>query len=441
MATGVCAGICLMAKQTTGVGIFPIFLLLFLLNNPGIPIRKRFYAAMEFVAGWSIPVGLLLAWLARGDAFGEFVNQVFAKGTSSKGSLLTIVFRPVLTLFYNETLAFAFILAALTVAGIAILCRRQLRGWREVDGAGSPLPLAMGIVFALAAGFLIAGSGLMSIGVAAFTSTAASVALIFVTYIGCTILAVRYSVKIFFGNRDQQDWQMWLLATISFMVAYMFSLSFAAYERMLIPGFAFLASWFLHHQVNSKRAKFAAGLVTVLGMLLIANAAVRKLTWPYVWENWIDGPILAQTVEPRFPELRGLRITRESDAFLTRVATAIEKHSLPTQSIFCYPNYALFYVLSHRSSAAFAYMHWFDVTPDYLAHEDALKIREGRPAVILFVDMPETDIARLERIFRGNKRSGQRELISTIASLPGYRVVDTVPIPGVGYSLKIYALD
>jgi hypothetical protein len=276
---------------------------------------------------------------------------------------------------------------------------------------------------------------------AALTSTITSVALIFVTYIGSTILAVRYTVKIFFGDGSEEDRQMWILSTVSFMVAYMFSLSFAAFEQMLVPGFAFLMAWFLHQQITSRRVKLAAALVTSTGMLLIANATARKLTWPYIWENWNDGPIRAQTIAPGFPELRGLRITPESNAFLNRVTAAIEAHSLPNQTIFCYPNYALFYVLSHRAPAVFAYMHWFDVTPDYRAHEDSLRIREHRPAVILFVDMPEADIKRNERIFRGNKRSGQRELISTIETLLGYRVVDTVPIPGAGYSLRIYALN
>jgi hypothetical protein len=137
--------------------------------------------------------------------------------------------------------------------------------------------------------------------------------------------------------------------------------------------------------------------------------------------------------------MRGLRVTPESARFLDRVTRIIDSHSRPDETILCFPNYALFYVLSHRSPATFAYMHWFDIVPDSLAREEAKRIREHPPAVILYVDLPENLIEIKELSYRAGRRSGQRDMMSAIQSLPGYRVIETVPIPHVDYGLKIYA--
>jgi hypothetical protein len=55
--------------------------------------------------------------------------------------------------------------------------------------------------------------------------------------------------------------------------------------------------------------------------------------------------------------------------------------------------------------------------------------------------LPEEIILDNERKFRGGRRSGQRDLAATIQNLPGYRVIDTVPMPHKDYPLKVYARD
>jgi hypothetical protein len=84
-------------------------------------------------------------------------------------------------------------------------------------------------------------------------------------------------------------------------------------------------------------------------------------------------------------------------------------------------------------------MHWFYIASDKLALEDAERIREHPPAVILCVNFPEETIRRAETNFRAGGRSGQRDLVATIDSLPGYHIVETVAIPHCDYGLRIYA--
>lgn len=427
VAAGICAGICLLMKQTTGVGIFLLFPAIFLFTE------RRLRGVLEYLAGWLTPIVPVVAWLVHGNAFGDFITQNFLKGTSSKGSLFSILFRPILTLFISKMLLLSFVLAAVAIAGAAYLCLHDYHHERDK----SPLPLAVGSAVALLAAFAFAWSPLLSLvwQPAIRVSGITSAFFIFFAFFGSGLLALVYTIKLLFKQGTERDRQMWLLAAVSFVVAYMFSLSFAAYERMLIPSFAFVAAWLM------QRGSKLIPIVTMMGLVLITSGAVRKLVWPYIWENWTDGTIQEQTVTSSFPELRGIRITPTTNRFLNRVTEVIQSHSLPTDKILCYPNYALFYVLSHREPGVFAFMHWFDITPDYMAKEDSIRIKEHPPAVIAFVDMPEKDIQLLEMRFRGKQRSGQRDLIYTIQTLPGYRLVDSIPIPAATYNLKILARE
>jgi hypothetical protein len=438
--TGVGAGICLMSKQTTGVGVFLIFPVVFFFGDPARRLSVRLRTIAEYFAGWLVPVAAVYAWLAPGEAWSSFVNQTLLQGTSSKGSMGSILFRPLLTLGYDRGLRNSFI------AAVVLLCTFGWWLYRQsgkTDGERHAWIVWLAAPVALAAGVLL---GLLPLippesWPVRHLLTMISAMFIFLTLMGSGILAFRYTAEAVGGRLDAVGVQKWIYTSLSFVAAYMFSLSFAAFEPMLIPGLAFLIAMTLDRQPAFTRWRNPAVAAVLLGMLLISTAAIRKLTWPYLWENWSDQPIRTQNAASEFPEMRGLRIAPESAAFLSRVTATIDAHSRPDETILCYPNYALFYVLAHRAPATFAYMHWFDIVSDKLAREEAVRVRERRPAVILMADMPEHEIRRLEVAYRGGKPSGQREMASTIEGLAGYRLIDTVPIPHVDYPLKIYARE
>ncbi len=73
--------------------------------------------------------------------------------------------------------------------------------------------------------------------------------------------------------------------------------------------------------------------------------------------------------------------------------------------------------------------------------EDAARIKANPPAVILSVEMPELMMSRAESKFRNGKPSGQRAMLRFIKRLPGYRLLESVPIPYEDYPLNIYVRD
>jgi hypothetical protein len=263
---------------------------------------------------------------------------------------------------------------------------------------------------------------------------------IFISLFGCAALGLRGLWDTFTKGLDARRLQIWILASVSAAAAYMFSLSWAAFEQMLIPGFAFVMALALDG-ARSRNWKWRELAVIGFGVFLVSGAAVRKMAWPYTWENWVDGPVRMETASVDLPELRGLRVTPRSAEFLEKVTHTIDAHSRPDEKILCFPNYALFYVLAHREPGVFAYMHWFDIVSDGLVREDEARIREHPPAVILSVEMPESMMSRMESKFRNGAPSGQREMLALIKTLPGYRLIESVTIPYQDYPLNIYARD
>jgi hypothetical protein len=437
----------MLCKQTQGVGMFLIFPVIFFLGDTSRAVVFRLRTILEYLVGWAIPTGLAAAWLIRAGAWHAFIDQNFVKGTSSKGSLSSILLRPLYLPFVVKALAVALAAAVLLMATYGWLVWKEKRGAVQNDvERGLPWALWISSFAAVFAGFAAAWwlPHPESYYLAARWMVTYTTMCIFISLFGSVALALWYTRAALFGmfrgDGDRRAVQIWILASVSATTAYMFSLSWAAYEKMLIPGFAFLAALALNAglRYGFKRRDYA---VVALGLALISVTTFRKLIQPYDWENWVDGPIRSMTEVSDFPEMRGLRVGAKSAAFLEHVTHEIDAHSRPDETIFCYPNYALFYVLAHRQPGVFAYMHWFDIVSDAMVAEDAARIREHPPAVIVSVMMPESMIHNSEVRFRNGNPSGQRKMLDIIATLPGYRLIDSVPIPYQSYPLNIYARE
>jgi hypothetical protein len=435
--TGVCAGCCMVAKQTQGVGLFFVLLVISLAGDMAAGRRFRARAAAMYVVGWVIPTGLVAVWLARAGAWEAFVNQTFLSGTSSKGPLWSVLLRPLVQPLTIRSLG-APLLAALLLMAVYAWLKWKDRDSVALQESSGPWMLWLACLAAVAVGCGIALAFPMEKLLAAMMMY--STMCIFMSLFGSAALAALYSWGAVRGKLDARGLQMWLLASVSATAAYMFSLSWAAFEQMLIPGFAFLMALAMDSQVCTK-ARWREWAVVGLGLVLISTAAVRKMTLPYAWQNWVDGPMRLETEASSYPELRGIRVTARTLAFLNKVTETIDAHSRPDDTIFCFPNYALFYVLAHRQPGVFAYMHWFDIASDGLVREDLARIRSRPPAVIVSVEMSEAMMKEAELRFRNGHRSGQREMLEAIHSLPGYRLAESVPIPYQDYPVNIYVRD
>jgi len=144
-------------------------------------------------------------------------------------------------------------------------------------------------------------------------------------------------------------------------------------------------------------------------------------------------------VEPNFPELRGLRVTPETNRFIERVVADIENHSRPDEPVAEFCCMPMLYQLAHRVPATFAYVHYIDVTPDYIYRADLERLQMNPPAVVVILERSDAQLREGEIIFRGGKPSGERDLWTVLRNLgPGYRLADTLTTPNTNKPVDVW---
>lgn len=87
-----------------------------------------------------------------------------------------------------------------------------------------------------------------------------------------------------------------------------------------------------------------------------------------------------------------------------------------------------------------AVVHWFDFLPDNLARAEADLLRKNPPALVVWMQLPELAWATHERLFRGGRPCGQREIARALADLRAagvYTLAEEIPV-SEGFSYQLY---
>jgi hypothetical protein len=417
-------------------------------------LRPAAILVAMFSFGWWVPFGLTLAWLAGHGALANYVRQVYVTGPSSKGSLGTILARPV-HLFDHwarfmtpEWLITTFARgpwqqAALVVALIgAIVVAWRGRVVRRVTTAPAPsLPLAAA---ALVLFMIYVAQIIISRYVARpnnflpayifspmnFPSGALNVvswlALLSVVY--CA-LSIPLSAYRFWKGPSRADLSFRLVfSAVAFGLYYSSSLSMGAQSYEPIGSTAVALMMVDFAGVSLSMAPDASRvLLGSLAVITCFGVTCVRLESPTMWVGWTERPVNEAVYRSRHPLLTGLRLSRDTVGCLDRITAIVQKHSNPGDPIFAYPSLPLFYYLARRSPPTFAYVDYYDVCPDQLAREEAARLLEKPPAVLIEMVFPPEVEKSHEDLFRGDKASGQRDLRAAIRKLTdGYALAATL---------------
>jgi len=432
--SGVFAGLSFLGKQTSGIAVTAMLLMaipsaIWLLVTP----RKGMASLAAFSAGWSVPVGSICIWLGHNGALGAFIGDVFIQGPASKGSIWAMGSRQFRALLGGGLYSLIDSAAALLlVAAMLIYVRPEFMPSRENE-ADLPGRTALwgssACLLAVVVGWLLSRTSRPVDVIHPFILDSIS---------NVAILAGEFGCAVIFFIIAKRCWAVsaWHVRPVKLLLgsglagglAFALSASWPTYGSMLVPAFSFTLAFVL--QKNSPRLRMlrpalVAGCVAALALL-----TWMKLEAPYNWGSWREPNIKAATQLPTLPELRGLRMSRETAEIVNRITADIQKYSRPDEPIFVYPNLALFYVLSHRMPATFAYIHYIDVCPDFIDKADAAAILAKRPAVIVYIRQTEAQLLGSEKNFRGGRRSGLRDMLAAIDKLESeYRIADTFTTP------------
>lgn len=428
LLSGLFAGCAFSTKQTIGLGAtvcIPFVVAACLLRFEGW--RKMTGFAALFAVGWLLCAGLLLAWIAHLGALQAMLDDIFRKGPAAKAK------SPVD--FATRFATMATQLWPVAAAGIACLLVSlpALRRAGLQEGPKAPEEARPTLWAGAAAGAAIAlGAAASYAGLDRIK--AVSKPTIFMDLFGVSLLLVYYGWRWLWGKLSRREAQFCLLATVSFVTAFMLSLSFPVFEAMLLPGVGFLAAALLDTWNGWRR-----NLVYAACLAMLLAQTCSRLNRPYGFEGWEEPPVREAHTPSTLPQLRGLLLPEGMARFVDGTVKIIEEHSSPSEPIFIYPELGIFYTLTNRKCSTFTSSHNIDVVNDEFARSEAKRLLENKPAVLIFYRQSEVFLEDRERMWRHGNRSGQRDIIAAVETLAAeYRLAASYQVPPDHREVVVY---
>ncbi len=433
LASGLFAGLCLITKQTVGIGaavLVPGIVGLLLLNSRAY--RTVFVWMGGFAAGCALPILLLAAWLHHLHAWMTFLTMAFLKGPAAKGGNPGDFVRRELMVAGGNWFLVALALIGIACVGKAIIAssrdESELADDRPIkSGSRDLLRLSLGFGIAILSAELLAMAGLGTLHNLSKSG-------VYFAFILVGALLVLFGLKALRRPLTIRERQFSLFAAVSFFVAFFLSLSWPAFEAMALPGLGLLIAAALHGlRPENRRYVYA-----VLGCLVFVQV-LEKLDVPFGFDGLNDSPVRLAVQPSKLPELRGMRFSPETNAFLEHTVATIARTANPKDTILTYPEMSLFYVLADRGYPTLAGSHNVDVVNDAFAEEEAARILERRPSVVVYMKLTPEEVEHQDATWRFGKPSGQHRLVAAVERLTEtYRIENIYRVGADSRQIVVY---
>lgn len=428
LVAGAFAALSFETKQTTGIGAtlaIPFMSALYLFwAKRG---RKALYFLACFGFGWCIVAGAIFLWLVKIGAFREFLIDAFQKGPSAKAAHLSdFVIRALRAAWY-------------VLGGFIVACVLLVLNWPAMRKAATDSDTSLAtssgrILWIGVLSFAAIGcaAALSYRGITLFTSVTDLA--IYVSSFGAAAFAIFVSWRLLRGTLSDRQAKIGFLAGSCLVIAFMVSLSWPASFDMVFPGLGLVVAAILDGSRPWQRAITYA----VCGLLLF-SATSGKLHWPHGFHDWFDPPVREATAASNLPQLAGLRLPPSEVTLIDRTIDIISQYTKPSDTIFCYPEFGVFYPLAHRGFPTQTDSHNIDVVNDAFARAEAQRVLQKRPAVLIYYRIPAWSLRADETLWRGGKPSGQRDLINAMETLAKqYRLAGTFAVPPNPAPVQVY---
>jgi len=436
---GVCCSVCFFTKQTEGGGITLALLLVITgLSLRDLGLRLTISRLLAFCAGWSLPAGAILGWLASKGALRAFAIAIFADGPSAKGSpghILTRVFIDGFGSWPGNALYLLFGICTM------LLVVRVVRKGSAAPPSSVPVMLQLALIAAAGAGALVAGYAVGAFVLRSFIPAySLEIWSVIIAFFSIFSLVVYYSLILAQRGMTESERQRWLLVMATFWICYTMSWSWVAWGPMAFPSLGVVIAFMLEDLLSRHRNTVLRYSLATAAVLLLGVCEAGRVSCPFSWDSWTDGPIRNATARSGQPALDGIYMSPEMAGFVDRLTNLIEEHSGVKDSVFIYSYQPLWYVLANRWPPTYAQVHFFDVAPDDLCRRDAERILKERPALI--VDFVGDSELWNEKLFRAGQRSGQRDLQDQMYRLihTDYFLEAAIPIKESPVPVRVFVL-
>jgi hypothetical protein len=418
--SGAAAALSLLSKQTVGLGaVACVGLAMTILLAKLDGVRRAVVWCASFAVGCAVPLAILTLWLWRNHILQTFLRMLFVTGPAAKaGHPYDFLTRELSVAFCPPT----WILPG--AAGLAMSWRAIRRGLRDKDLRVAAVKEQM-IWVAAAVAIIGTAEALAYTTIPAFHDFSKSS--VYYVLLGLTLWLAGQMTWLFRPGITRRAAQAILFAAVAWSIAVMLSLSWPAFEPMVLPGLGFL----LAATLDGVQARFKWVLLVVMAAMVFIQVR-EKLDMPFGFGHQDEASVRYANAASVQPQLRGMRMAPEMVRFLDETVNLVATKTRPGDTIFTYPEMGLFYPLTGRQPPTWSGSHNIDVINDAFAREEAKRLSRSRPALIVYYRLPEEVLRGEERVWRGGRRSGQRDLIAAVETLvAGYKLAgEYVIAPG-----------
>jgi hypothetical protein len=423
IASGAAAGLSLLVKQTIGLGaVVAVPLVVAAMLWRGQSLRGALLWLAGFAAGAAVPIGALLAWLARLGVLRTFLVQVFVKGPAAKAQNGggDFVARALMVVGHSPR---QLLMAAGGAAILLWLLLRAIRSSVPAERGEGEGPAWEMLAVAVASAATVVVGVFLSVRQIGHAHVSWPVNTTILMCTGIVALLAVGTWQLIAGSMNGRQAQVYLLAAVSFNIAFMLSLSFPIFPAMLLPGIGLLIAGGLGGSRGVGR------LAVYAAVLMLCTDLVRiKLDDPFGFGSFTDGPVADATAASVQPKLKGIYMPADTARLVDGVAATVAANTTPADTIFAYPEMGVLYALTERRFPTETGSHNTDVVNDALARSEALRLLANPPKVLIYLPETEQQLRAEEAMWRGGRRMGQRDMIAAIETLAkGYRLEGVYP--------------
>ena len=407
LLSGILVAMSLLTKQTVGLGaVCTVLIVMAILVYKARGHQQALAWTTSYLFGCALPIGIIAGVLWRFHLLSDALLMLFIQGPAAKATHSSDFLVREFQVAWDNFGWLVLGSFALTLAWQPII-RFTLRTRTEQSASPSQLRQSFGVLLAGAGVFVVAHLLRNMPSLHDFSKSS-----VYFSLLGLTFLMARALGLLCRGPLQSKQAHSVLFCAVSFSVALTLSLSWPAFEAMVLPGLGYLLASTMEG-VRERSLPFVYGSMCFLTLIQFRE----KLDLPFGFDYQDEAAVRRATQSSRQPQLQGMLLPRQTVRFLDETSAIIQQNASDNDTIFVYPEMSLLYALSSRSFPTQSGSHNIDVVNDTLAKMEAERLKQARPAVIIYYRKTEQQERDAERLWREGKPSGQRLLVSTIEAL------------------------
>jgi hypothetical protein len=423
-SAGILAALAFLTKQSNGLCIVAFsFVAIAISAYAKQGLRHAFRSMAIYVIGVLVPLLVTLIWLISNGIVHTFFDQVFIGAASTKGGLSSILFAWI-PRFFNIGFISMLIVVICTISVMRICCFTQGFALNKLADkntskylTSSPkMMILFAVIFIIFMLCILLPYWNSNLSYKLFENYFLNRIFYKLIIIGFTSSLIIFCIYLFKSIKERNGayLNIVIISTASLGLLLGTATSVVIGDMGMILAFGLVLGYLFYIPSHFHIVKIALFVFCLILVLFMASA---KYITPYDWWGLEEPDIRTATNHIDTKYLEGFILSEQTARIYKEVTATIDKYTRPGDHIYTFPNIPIFYLLTNRYPDTFALVSWFDVLPDKLAIEDARRIRESPPKIIIWLDIPDLVWDFHEQGFRKDSIMGQRQIKATIKEL------------------------